>query len=178
MNPPPPPPPRPLTVKSDSFLLQLDGKHEDCRTKNKSFKIIIVFTKGVIEIEFWSIALYGVVVIFYHGRYRYHVIIQVSGLVRIQKFNRDGKKGFSPPPPIATYFYWNKFLICVCIFRFRRDGSAGVVPPPLLSENSTNKGYLAIYLISTYSTPPFLHRNRCCEPPPLPRKPLTITIWT
>ena len=54
----------PLTVKSDSFLLQLDGKYEDCRTKKKSFKIIIVLTKGVIEIEFWSIALYGVVVIF------------------------------------------------------------------------------------------------------------------
>ena len=56
--------PPPLTVKSDSFLLQLDGKYEDCRTKKKSFKIIKVLTKGVIEIEFWSIALYGVVVIF------------------------------------------------------------------------------------------------------------------
>ena len=51
-------------------------------------------------------------------------------------------------PPITTYSYWNFFLICVCIFGFRRDGSAGV-----LSENSTNKDYLAISNFYLFNSP-------------------------
>ena len=36
------------------------------------------------------------------------------------------QQGWEERIPITTYFYWNVFLICVCIFGFRRDGSAGV----------------------------------------------------
>ena len=56
-------PPPPFAMKSDIFILQFDGKHEDCLTLNKIIKHI-VFTRHVILIEFWSIVLYGVVVIF------------------------------------------------------------------------------------------------------------------
>ena len=42
----PPPPPPPLTVKSDSFLLQLDGKYEDCWTKKKMIQNYYSLNEG------------------------------------------------------------------------------------------------------------------------------------
>ena len=85
----------PLTVKSGSFLLQLDGKYEDCRTKKKHSNYYSLYegrhrNRVLVRCFIWRFRH------FYHGRYRYHVTIQVSGLVRIQKFNRDGRK--DPPP--------------------------------------------------------------------------------
>ena len=47
-------------------------------------------------------------------------------------------------------------------------GVQGLQPPPPFCRKILPIRVFEPYLISIYSTPPFLHRNRCCDPPPPP----------
>ena len=112
-------------------IFQFDGTHEDCRTQ----KIIKKHSlneahhrNGVLTHCFRWRCRY-----FYHhsivitSSYRCQVsFIQVDdtmlwlsamGLVRIKKFNRDGKKGLSPPPPSPCI---PSHLLCINSWLSRR----------------------------------------------------------
>ena len=152
-------------MKSDSFLLQLDGKHEDCRTKKTSFKIIIVFTKGVIEIEFWSVPAFSSFLPWSLSLSRHHTGVGPSKNPKIQQGWEERIFSLPPPPPrrisIEISFWF--------VYAFSDLDGMGVQglypPPPFLSENSTNKDYWVIANF-IYLTTPFLRRNRCFDPPP------------